>query len=94
MAGAEFERDEAKAAANFAKHGVSFEAARGVFKDALALEWLDDRESCGEERFIIVGMAEGRLLLVVYTPRGDRIRIISARGAEPVEQRWYHEENL
>jgi uncharacterized DUF497 family protein len=94
MAGAEFEWDEGKAAANYAKHGVSFEAARGVFKDPLALEWADDSESYGEERFIIVGMTDGRLLFVVYTVRGERIRIISARGAEPVEQRWYHEENL
>ena len=38
-------------------------------------------------------MAEGRLLYVAYTMRGDMIRIISARGAEPYERRRYHEEN-
>lgn len=88
-----FEWDEIKAAKNYAAHGVSFEAARGVFKDPFAIEWLDEREGYGEDRFVIIGMVEGRLLYVVYTLRGDVIRIISARGAEPYEKRQYHEEN-
>ncbi len=88
-----FEWDEDKAAQNDAKHGVTFEAARDVFKDPFAIEQIDDRENYGEERFIIIGMASGRLLTVVYTMRGEFIRIISARGAEPYEQRQYHEQN-
>lgn len=84
-----FEWDEAKAAANLVAHGVSFEAARDVFKDPFALDWLDDREDYGEERYI---MADKRLLYVAYTIRGEAIRIISARGAEPHERRQYHEE--
>ena len=88
-----FEWDEIKAAHNYIAHGVSFEAARGVFKDPFAIEWLDDREPYGEDRFIIIGMVEGRLLYVAYTMRGEMIRIISARGAEPYEKRRYHEEN-
>ena len=88
-----FEWDETKAAKNYAAHGVSFEAARGVFKDPFAIEWLDEREPYGEDRFVIIGMAEGRLLYVAYTMRGEVIRIISARGAEPCETRRYHEEN-
>jgi len=88
-----FEWDEIKAAKNYAAHGVSFEAARGVFKDPFAIEWLDEREPYGEDRFVIIGMAEGRLLYVAYTMRDDVIRIISARGAEPYERRRYHEEN-
>ena len=56
----EFEWDEAKAEANWRAHGVSFELARTVFSDPFAVERLDDREDYGEERFVIVGMAEGR----------------------------------
>lgn len=93
MHDAVFEWDEIKAAKNYAAHGVRFEAAREVFKDPFAIEWLDDREPYGEDRFVIIGMTEGRLLYVAYTMRGDVIRIISARGAEPYERRRYHEEN-
>jgi uncharacterized DUF497 family protein len=88
-----FQWDDNKAAENYAAHGVRFEAARDVFKDPFALEWLDDREPYGEDRFVILGMVENRLLYVAYTMRGDKIRIISARGAEPHERRQYHEEN-
>jgi uncharacterized protein len=88
-----FEWDGTKAAKNYATHGVSFEAAREVFKDPFAIEWLDDRESYGEDRFVIIGMVESRLLYVAYTMRGEVIRISSARGAEAYERRRYHEEN-
>ena len=64
-----------------------------MFRDPFAVERLDDREAYGEERFVIVGTADARLLTVAYTIRGDRVRIISARGAEPGEHRQYHEEN-
>lgn len=89
----EFAWDDAKAASNLAKHGVSFEAARDVFRDAFAVEWADDRQDYGEPRFVIVGMIDGRLLAVTYTPRGEAIRIISAREAEAREKRRYHNEN-
>jgi uncharacterized protein len=89
-----FQWDDRKAAANRLKHGVAFEAARDVFKDPFAIEEIDDREDYGEERFILIGMASHSLLAVVYTMRGGRIRIISARGAEPYEQREYHERNI
>ena len=88
-----FEWDDDKAAKNYAAHGVIFEKARDVFKDPFAIEWLDDREPYGEDRFVIIGMVENRLLYVAYTMRGEMIRIISARGAEPYERRKYHEEN-
>jgi uncharacterized protein len=88
-----FEWDDIKAAGNYAAHGVSFEAARDVFKDAFAVDWLDERVPYGEDRYAIIGTAENRLLYVAYTTRGERIRIISARGAEPYEKRRYHEEN-
>ena len=93
MQKADFEWDDAKAADNLAKHGVSFEAASWVFLDPFAIERLDDRRDYGEERFVIIGMVDERLLFVAFTMRDDRIRIISARGAEPLERREYHEEN-
>jgi uncharacterized protein len=90
---AAFEWDEVKAAENCARHGVSFETAKKVFEDVFAVERLDDREDYGEERFIILGMVDRRVLFVVYTLRNGTIRIISARGAEPHEKRRYHEDN-
>lgn len=93
MAGLGFDWDDAKAAANKIKHGIDFAVASHVFKEVFAIERLDDRRDYGEERYIIIGMVESRLLSVVYTMRDDTIRIISARGATPNEQRQYHEEN-
>lgn len=89
----DFEWDEAKAVESFARHGVSFEAAKNVFKDPFAIEWVDERYDYGEERFGILGTADGRLLFVAYTLRDDVVRLISARGAEPYEKRKYHEDN-
>jgi uncharacterized DUF497 family protein len=88
-----FEWSDAKAALNRRNHGVSFEMARDAFRDVFAIEWTDDRPSDAEERFVTVGMVEGRLLFVSYTLREERIRIISARLAEPHERRRYHNEN-
>jgi uncharacterized DUF497 family protein len=89
----EFEWDDDKAAQNLATHGISFEAARLAFDDTFAVERVDRRESYAEDRFILLGMVQGRLLAVAYTLRGERVRIISARYAEPRERRRYHEEN-
>ncbi len=88
-----FQWGDRKAASNYAKHGVSFEVAREVFRDPFAVEQIDDREDYGEVRFAITGMAKGRLLSVIYTMRTLTIRINSARAAEPYEQRDYHEQN-
>jgi uncharacterized protein len=93
MQGDEFEWDDVKATTNWREHGVSFEAARDVFNDAFAIEWDDDGQDANEVRFVIVGMVENRLLFVAYTLREPRIRIISARLAEPYERRRYHNEN-
>ncbi len=89
----EFEWDDDNAASNYADHGVSFDAARGIFKDSFAIEYVDDRFDYGETRWIILGMAHSRLLVVGYTMREPRIRIVSARAAEPFEQREYHEQS-
>jgi uncharacterized DUF497 family protein len=53
----------------------------------------DLREDYGEDRFVLLGMVEDRLLHVTYTMREERVRIISARLAEPRELRRYHEDN-
>ena len=89
----EFEWDDDKAAANLARHRVSFSVARQAFADVFAVEREDDTEDHGEPRFNLLGMVDGRVLFVAYTMRGDIIRIISAREAEPYERRLYREEN-
>lgn len=73
-----FEWDDEKAASNYAKHGVRFEAALDVFKDPFAIELIDARHEYGEDRFVLIGFASGRLLTVVYAMRDEMIRIISA----------------
>jgi hypothetical protein len=88
-----FEWDDDKAAQNWRDHAVSFEMAREAFRDAFAVEWVDDAQDPNEERYALIGMVEGRLLFVAYTLRAERIRIISARKPEPWERRRYHDEN-
>jgi uncharacterized DUF497 family protein len=89
----DFEWDDDKAAANARKHGVTFEDACGVFRDPLAIELVDDRAAYGEDRFVLIGMTQSRVLVVVYVVREQRNRIISARKAEPNERRAYHEQD-
>jgi uncharacterized protein len=83
--------DKANADGNFRRHNVTFEAATRVFEDPFYVDEIDDREDYGEERSNIIGMADGRLLVVTYTLRSGVTRIISARLAEPRESRRYHE---
>ena len=86
-----FEWDKTKAKQNQEKHGVSFADTFAVFEDAGALTL--DQVVSGEERHITIGMdAFGRVLVVVYLWRGDRIRIISARKATRSEVRQYESE--
>ena len=72
---------------------MSFEVARRAFDDAFAVTRADRRQNYGEDRTILLGMVGDRLLAVIYTVRGERLRIISARVGEPRERRRYHEEN-
>jgi uncharacterized protein len=90
IANEEFEWDAAKAQSNLAKHLVDFAAARRVFDDAFALDRLDRGGGASEIRYIIMGMVNGVLLTVVYTERGARTRIISARRATKHEHREYY----
>jgi hypothetical protein len=85
-----FEWSAEKAEANRLKHGVRFAEAEAVFEDAYALTMTDDESDPDEQRFISLGIGnKGRLLVVVYTYRGDDIRIISARVAELHEREEY-----
>ena len=86
----EFEWDVAKAEGNFAKHGVSFEAAQCVFNDVFACGRCDFDTDPSEIRYVITGIVKDVILTVVYTERGSRIRIISARKATTHEQREYY----
>jgi uncharacterized protein len=87
-----FEWDERKAEKNLKKHGVSFEEASTVFGDPLALTIPDPLHSDEEDRFITLGEShQRRLIVVVFTERGDKIRIISARVATRRERKDYEE---
>jgi len=78
----------AKAASNLAKHGISFADAVSVLSDSEALT-LDDPHPT-EERYITIGTdLLGRVLVVVYTWRGETVRMISARRATRTEHRQY-----
>jgi len=84
----EFEWDPQKAAANLAKHKVSFEEAATVFGDPLGRIVADPRHSSEEERFVLLGLSKDRrLLAVMYVERGFAVRIISARPATRRERR-------
>jgi uncharacterized protein len=81
--------DQNKAAANFQKHGVRFSDAEFVLFDPMALT-REDNDAEGEERFISIGAdSTGRLLVVVYSYRGDEVRMISARLATAKERDAY-----
>lgn len=81
------------AQANAEKHGVEFAEAMTVFGDPLELTIPDPDHSEGECRFLSLGQsARGRLLVVSYTERQGRIRLISAREAEPRERKTYEYE--
>lgn len=86
----DYEWDAAKALANLAKHEVAFEAVEG-FDWTVAVEVVDDRADYGEVRMIAYAPIAGRLHVLVYTPRGARVRVISLRKANSTEQRYYRD---
>ena len=88
----EFEWDESKATANLKKHGVSFEEAKTVFANVLAVIFDDEAHSVDERREIIIGHSQNnRLLLISFTERSKAIRIISARLATRREREDYEQ---
>ncbi|WP_454065162.1 BrnT family toxin [Candidatus Nitrospira salsa] len=89
-----FEWDEKKNRANIKKHGVSFEEAQSTFKDEHAVQFFDPDHSESEVRLILLGISSTlRVVVVCHCFREDDlvIRIISARKADPSEERDYWE---
>jgi uncharacterized protein len=85
-----FEWDIAKSEENLNKHGINFTQAELAFEDFYAIEEFDDEHSTAEEsRYKMLAMAGEKILVVVYTMRGDNYRIISAREAENYERELY-----
>ena len=86
-----FEWDEQKNQTNISKHGLDFTDAWGIFT-APMITVLDDREDYGEERWIGLGLLKTRVVVIVYTERGeDTIRIISLRKALTHERLRYEQ---
>ncbi|MEW5721050.1 MAG: BrnT family toxin [Chloroflexota bacterium] len=89
-----FEWDEEKAKANYRQHGVTFDEGTTVFSDPFSITIPDPDHSADEERYLDIGTSDkGRVLIVSYTERGTKIRIISCRKATPRERRLYEEGN-
>jgi hypothetical protein len=87
-----FEWDPRKARRNLTIHGVSFDEASTAFQDHLSKTIEDPLHSEDEERYVLLGHSHrNRLLVVVHTERGDRIRLISARLASNRERVRYEE---
>ena len=84
-----FEWDEEKNRINQHKHNVDFNDAAKVFSDENRIEWFDEAHSAEEDRYITLGMVND-ILNVVYTERGEFIRLITARKATPRERRKYY----
>jgi uncharacterized protein len=89
----EFEWNTRKAESNERKHGISFSEAAEAFYDPNAIELFDDLNAEPEIRFRLLAFSPKRLLFVGFTIRdGEKIRIITARKATPVEKRYYYDE--
>lgn len=89
-----FEWDGEKAKANFKKHGVTFDEAVTVFTDPFSVTIQDPGHSADEQRYVDIGSSDkGHVLVVVYTERGSKMRIISCRKATLSERTMYEEGN-
>lgn len=88
-----FEWDAEKESLNYEKHRVHFETAARVFRDENRIELYDEKHSDDEDRYNTIGKVDD-VLFVVYTARRERIRLISARIATPMERRIYHDSLL
>jgi uncharacterized protein len=85
----EFEWSEEKRVSNIGKHSVDFEIAVYIWLTQ-TFDQPDSRFEYSEDRFVTFGMVRNTVLAVVWTPRGDAIRIISARKANRHEREAYH----
>ena len=85
-----FEWDEVKAIASFKKHKVSFDEGKTIFNDPCLCTFPDNEHSADEGRYINIGLSvHGRVLILIYTERRDKIHIISCRKATMSERRFY-----
>jgi uncharacterized DUF497 family protein len=90
MEDTEFEWDDDKAVSNLKKHKMSFDEGATIFNDPLVAHISDPDHSEDEERFVAIGISvEGNLLVVAFTERSERIRIISCRKATRAERKIY-----
>jgi uncharacterized DUF497 family protein len=90
-----FEWKQSKAASNLKKHGVSFEEAKTIFDNPLAVIFDDEAHSIDEQREIIIGHSrQNWLLLIAFTERFGNVRIISARLATRQEREDYEQNAL
>lgn len=90
--GLTFEWDPYKASSNLQKHGISFAEATTVFDDPLSATVSDPMHSTDEDRYLIIRLSNhGRLLIVAFAERAERVRIISARRLTIQEQRQYEQ---
>lgn len=86
-----FEWDEAKRAANLAKHGIDFVDTLEMFAAPMLVR-SDKRKDYGEPRWLGLGIVQGRLMVVAYTKRGpNTVRIISLRKANSREEDFFQE---
>jgi Uncharacterized protein conserved in bacteria len=86
----QFEWDTEKAIANLSKHGVGFDEAATVWDDYFNIEFFDRDHSDDEKRFLMIGESnEHRFLIISFTERDNKVRIISARELTPKERREY-----
>ena len=89
---ATFEWDATKANRNLVVHGVTFDEAMTAFCDSLGRMIEDPRHSGEKPRYVLLAHSEQeRLLVIMFTERGARLRLISARRATPTERRLYEE---
>ncbi len=92
MSQMEFEWDDQKEKENIKKHGIDFTTAAHVFSDEFRIEKYDDKHSQEEDRYLVIGIIHEQLAVVtvVYTPRRNVIRMISARIATKEEKEEYY----
>jgi len=89
----QFEWDEDKAEVNLQKHKIGFEEAKAVFGDPFSITIDDPEHSKEEQRYVDIGKSSsGKLLVVIYTERGNKTRIISCRKATRMERKKYEEQ--
>lgn len=83
--------DPAKRAQTLAARGLDFKDAVKVF-DGLEMTRLDEREDYGEDRYQTMGLLDGRLVMVVWTPRGEDCHVMSMRKCNEREKARFRRE--